>query len=183
MEKLILKKTMNKKIITATLLISDGPVDHSYFIDLLDISSEDLINLLNEINLEIRNIELGFEIKYDKNKSDIKTISEISTYLNNVKPPSILKGLSTPALETLAIVAYEQPVTKLKISEIRGIESESSIKTLEARGLIESGGQLDVPGNPILYKTTILFLEKTNLLSLEHLPSIGEYFNSANEEE
>tara|TARA_Y100000590_G_scaffold289921_1_gene326319 strand:- start:373 stop:897 length:525 start_codon:yes stop_codon:yes gene_type:complete len=174
---------MNKKIITATLLISDGPVDHSYFIDLLDISSEDLINLLNEINLEIRNIELGFEIKYDKNKSDIKTISEISTYLNNVKPPSILKGLSTPALETLAIVAYEQPVTKLKISEIRGIESESSIKTLEARGLIESGGQLDVPGNPILYKTTILFLEKTNLLSLEDLPSIGEYFNSANEEE
>ena len=182
MEKLILKKTMNKKIITATLLISDGPVDHSYFIDLLDISSEDLINLLNEINLEIRNIELGFEIKYDKNKSDIKTISEISTYLNNVKPPSILKGLSTPALETLAIVAYEQPVTKLKISEIRGVESESSIKTLEARGLIESGGQLDIPGNPIQYKTTSLFLEKTDLESLEGLPSIGEYFDSPEEE-
>ena len=64
-------------------------------------------------------------------------------------------------METLAIIAYEQPITKLKISEIRGVESESSIKTLEARGLIESGGQLDVPGNPILYKTTSLFLENT----------------------
>ena len=174
---------MNKKIITATLLISDGPVEHSYFLDLLGISSEDLINLLNEINLEMRNIELGFEIKYDKNKSDIKTINEISTYLNNVKPSSILKGLSTPALETLAIIAYEQPITKLKISEIRGVDSESSIKTLEARGLIDSGGLLDVPGNPILYKTTSLFLEKTDLVSLEDLPSIGEYFNSPNEEE
>jgi len=174
---------MNKKIITATLLISDGPVEHNYFIDLLSISTEDLINLLNEINSEMRNIELGFEIKYDKNKSDIKTISEISTYLNNVKPASILKGLSTPALETLAIIAYEQPVTKLKVSEIRGVESESSIKTLEARGLIESGGQLDIPGNPIQYKTTSLFLEKTEIASIHDLPSIGEYFNSHNEEE
>ena len=61
-------------------------------------------------------------------------------------------------------------------------ESESPIKTLEARGLIESGGQLDVPGNPILYKTTSLFLEKTDLESLEGLPSIGEYFDSPEEE-
>tara|TARA_B100000427_G_scaffold173563_2_gene144245 strand:- start:2639 stop:3193 length:555 start_codon:yes stop_codon:yes gene_type:complete len=182
-EKLILKKTMNKKIITATLLISDGPVEHSYFIDLLGVTYEELINLLKDINSEIRNIELGFEIKYDKNKADIKTISEISTYLNAVKPASILKGLSTPALETLAIIAYEQPVTKLKISEIRGVESESSIKTLEARGLIESGGQLELPGNPILYITTNLFLEKIDLTSLDDLPSIGEYFNSPNEEE
>ncbi len=174
---------MNKKIITATLLISDGPVEHNYFIDLLGIPAEDLINLLNDINSEMRNIELGFEIQYDKNKSDIKTISEISTYLNDVKPSSILKGLSTPALETLAIIAYEQPVTKLKVSEIRGVESESSIKTLESRGLIESGGQLDVPGNPILYKTSSLFLEKIEIATIEDLPSIGEYFNSPNEEE
>ena len=174
---------MNKKIITATLLISDGPVEHSYFIDLLSITIDELINILNEINTDIRNSELGFEIKFDKNKSDIKTISEISTFLNDIKPASILKGLSTPALETLAIIAYEQPVTKLKISEIRGVESESSIKTLEARGLIEHGGQLDVPGNPILYKTTRLFLEKTDLETLEDLPSIGEYFNTPSEEE
>ena len=68
------------------------------------------------------------------------TKSEISELLGDVKPPAILRGLSTPALETLAIIAYEQPVTKMKISEIRGVESESSIKTLESRGLIEKGG-------------------------------------------
>ncbi len=174
---------MNKKIITATLLISDGPIEHDYFIELLGISNNDLLSLLQEINSEMYNIELGFEIKIDKNKSDMKTINEISTYLSDIKPSSILKGLSTPALETLAIIAYEQPITKLKISEIRGVESESSIKTLEARGLIDKGGQLDVPGNPILYITTNLFLEKADLVSLKNLPSIGEYFTSPNEEE
>ena len=174
---------MNKKIITATLLISDGPVEHDYFTELLGISNNDLLILLQQINSEMHNIELGFEIKIDKNKSDMKTINEISTYLSDIKPSSILKGLSTPALETLAIIAYEQPITKLKISEIRGVESESSIKTLEARGLIDKGGQLDVPGNPILYITTNLFLEKADLVSLENLPSIGEYFTSPNEEE
>ena len=174
---------MNKKIITATLLISDGPVEHDYFTELLGISNKDLLNLLQEINSEMRSIELGFEIKIDKNKSDIKTINEIATHLSDIKPSSILKGLSTPALETLAIIAYEQPITKLKISEIRGVESESSIKTLEARGLIDKGGQLDVPGNPILYITTNLFLEKADLVSLTDLPSIGEYFSPPNEEE
>ena len=174
---------MNKKIITATLLISDGPVEHNYFIELLNISQNDLIQLLQEINQDMIKVELGFEIKIDNNKSDIRTITELSTYLSDVKPPSILKGLSTPALETLAIIAYEQPITKLKISEIRGVESESSIKTLEARGLIDKGGQLDVPGNPILYITTNLFLEKIDLESLKDLPTIGEFFSSPNEEE
>ncbi len=174
---------MNKKIITATLLISDGPVEHTYFTELLEISNTELLNIFNEINNDMSNIELGFEIKFNNNKSDITTVNEISTYLSNVKPSSILKGLSTPALETLAIIAYEQPITKLKISEIRGVESESSIKTLESRGLIDKDGQLDVPGNPILYVTTNLFLEKTDIDSIKDLPSIGEYFNTVNEEE
>ena len=110
------------------------------------------------------------------------TKSEISELLGDVKPPAILRGLSTPALETLAIIAYEQPVTKMKISEIRGVESESSIKTLESRGLIEKGGELDVPGNQILYTTTELFLQKLDLSSISNLPTIGEYFNKAEEE-
>ena len=72
---------------------------------------------------------------------------------------------------------------QLKISEIRGVESESSIKTLESRGLIDNAGELDVPGKPILYKTTDLFLEKIDIENLDNLPLIGEYFASPNEEE
>ena len=172
-----------KKIITATLLISDGSVEHEYFHELLDINRDQLLNLFKEINEQLTSLEFGFEIKYDNKKSDIVTVNEISTYLKDVKPPSVIKGLSTPALETLAIIAYEQPVTKLKISEIRGVESESSIKTLESRGLIESAGELDVPGKPILYKTTDLFIEKIDIENLDNLPLIGDYFDSPDEEE
>ena len=91
--------------------------------------------------------------------------------------------MSTPALETLSIVAYEQPVTKLKVSEIRGVESESSLKTLESRGLIEKSGILDVPGSPHQYSTTHLFLEKLDISSVDELPVLGDYFSNAQEEE
>ena len=173
----------NKKIISATLLVSDGPVENEYFYELLQIQQKDLINLFEEINNDLENLEFGFYIRFDLIKSDLVTVNDIPKFLDSVKPPSILKGLSTPALETLAIIAYEQPVTKLKVSEIRGVESESSIKTLESRGLVQKSGELDVPGNPILYTTTDIFLEKTGFQSIDELPSIGEYFSSPPEEE
>ena len=172
----------NKKVISAVLLVSDGPIEHSYFEELLKIENTVLISIFEQINTDLTNADIGFYIKFDKSKSDIVTKSEISELLTDVKPPPILRGLSTPALETLAIVAYEQPVTKMKISEIRGVESESSIKTLESRGLIEKSGELDVPGNPILYGTTDLFLNKLDISSLNNLPTIGEYFTSSEEE-
>ena len=172
----------NKKVISAVLLVSDGPVEHEYFQNLLELNKEELIQLLDELNEDLNNSEIGFYIKHDTLKADIVTSPEISDLLGDVKPPPILRGLSTPALETLAIIAYEQPVTKMKISEIRGVESESSIKTLESRGLIEKSGELDVPGNPILYTTTELFLQKIDLVSINNLPTIGEYFNRSEEE-
>ncbi len=170
-----------KKVITAILLVSDGSVNHKYFLENFNISNEDLINIFDEINNELKEKDYGFYIKYDSKSSDLVTLSSISTELAEFKP-SVLRGLSTPALETLSIVAYEQPVTKLKVSEIRGVESESSLKTLESRGLIEKSGYLDVPGNPHLYVTTNLFLEKMDISSINDLPVLGEYFSKIEEE-
>src|SRR6056300_697533 len=172
-----------KKVITAILLVSDGSVNHKYFLENFNISNEDLVNIFDEINVELKEKDYGFYIKYDGKSSDLVTLSSISTELTEFKPPSVLRGLSTPALETLSIVAYEQPVTKLKVSEIRGVESESSLKTLEARGLISKSGTLDVPGSPHLYVTTKLFLEKLNIVSIKELPILGDYFQNPNEEE
>ena len=171
-----------KKVISAILLVSDGAVNHEYFLENFKISNDDLINIFNQINNELKENEYGFYIKYDKKSSDLVTLSSISNELVEFKPTSVLRGLSTPALETLSIVAYEQPVTKLKVSEIRGVESESSLKTLESRGLIEKSGYLDVPGNPHLYVTTNLFLEKMDLTSIDDLPVLGEYFSNLEEE-
>lgn len=172
-----------KKIITAILLVSDGPVDHIYFEDNFDISKKELISLFIEINSDLKINDFGFEINFNDIEADLLTLESVTQELKDFKPPSILRGLSTPALETLSIVAYEQPVTKLKVSEIRGVESESSLKTLEARGLVSKSGILDVPGSPHLYITTKLFLEKLNIVSLNELPILGDYFQNPNEEE
>ena len=171
-----------KKVITAILLVSDGSINHSYFQENFDINKDELIKIFDDINTELNQNDYGFYIKYDNKSSDLVTIRSISSELADFKPPSILRGLSTPALETLSIVAYEQPVTKLKVSEIRGVESESSLKTLESRGLIEKSGTLDIPGNPYLYITTNLFLEKMNTSTTEELPILGEYFSNIEEE-
>ena len=148
-----------KKIITAILLVSDGPVDHIYFEDNFNIPKTELLNIYTEINLDLKNNDFGFEINFNDIEADLLTLESVTQDLRDFKPPSILRGLSTPALET--------PVTKLKVSEIRGVESESSLKTLEARGLISKSGTLDVPGSPHLYVTTKLFLEKLNIVSIK----------------
>ena len=171
-----------KKVITAILLVSDGSVNHKYFLENFNISNKDLIYIFDEINNELKEKDYGFYIKYNDQASDLVTLSSISTEIAEFKPPSVIRGLSTPALETLSIVAYEQPVTKLKVSEIRGVESESSLKTLESRGLIEKSGYLDVPGKPHLYITTNLFLEKMDIASIDDLPVLGEYFSNVEEE-
>ena len=171
-----------KKVITAILLVSDGSINHTYFQENFSLSKDDLIRIFDDINTELNENNYGFYIKYDENSSDFATLRTISSELAEFKPPSILRGLSTPALETLSIVAYEQPVTKLKVSEIRGVESESSLKTLESRGLIEKSGTLDIPGTPHLYITTNLFLEKMNISTISDLPLLGEYFSDIEEE-
>jgi len=171
-----------KKVITAILLVSDGSINHSYFLENFSISKDELIKIFDDTNTELNNMDYGFYIKYNENTSDFVTLKDISSELTEFKPPSVLRGLSTPALETLSIVAYEQPVTKLKVSEIRGVESESSLKTLESRGLIQKSGSLDIPGTPHLYVTTILFLEKMNISTIEELPILGDYFANIEEE-
>ena len=171
-----------KKVITAILLVSDGSINHTYFQENFGLTKDDLIRIFDDINSELNENDYGFYIKYDDNSSDFATLRTISSELAEFKPPSILRGLSTPALETLSIVAYEQPVTKLKVSEIRGVESESSLKTLESRGLIEKSGTLDIPGTPHLYITTNLFLEKLNISTISELPQLGEYFSDIEEE-
>ena len=97
-----------KKIITSVLLVSDGPVDHAYFCDNFEISEKELLELLAEINDSLSENDFGFKIKYNDLNSDFLTTDDVTKELIDFKPPSILRGLSTPALETLSIVAYEQ---------------------------------------------------------------------------
>lgn len=101
-------------------------------------------------------------------------------YVQKLLKKNTRQSLSQASLESLAIVAYKQPITRIEIDEIRGVKSESAIQRLVEKGLIEETGRLDVPGRPILYGTTNEFLRYFALNDLKDLPSIG-FFNGEEE--
>lgn len=100
--------------------------------------------------------------------------SFISKTLEQRKPPV----LSQPALETLAVVAYFQPVTRAYIEQVRGVDSSYTVGVLNERGLIEECGRLEVPGRPVLFRTTDVFLRTMGISSLEDLPELPDMTDS-----
>ena len=100
--------------------------------------------------------------------------SFISKTLEQRKPPV----LSQPALETLAVVAYFQPVTRAYIEQVRGVDSSYTVGVLNERGLIEECGRLEVPGRPVLFRTTDVFLRTMGISSLDELPELPNMTDS-----
>ncbi len=130
-----------------------------------------------------RQIVTRLQSQYEEEKRGIKIITlddafqmctreEYGEAVRKVVEPKKRQGLSSSALETLSVIAYNQPITKSRVEMIRGVDSSYSILRLAERGFIEEGGRLDAPGRPILYKTTEEFLRCFGLSSLDALPPI-----------
>jgi segregation and condensation protein B len=117
--------------------------------------------------VELRQIAGGYRMSTKPEQHDL-----VRSFAKSLKPPI---RLSLPALETLAVIAYKQPVTVPEISEIRGVDSAGVIATLLDRKLISTAGRKDVIGRPILYKTTKEFLLRFGLKDLSELPSMEEF--------
>jgi len=117
--------------------------------------------------IEIREIAGGYRMSTKPEQHDL-----VRGFAKSLKPPI---RLSLPALETLAVIAYKQPVTVPEISEIRGVDSSGVIATLLERKLITTSGRKDVVGRPILYKTTKEFLLRFGLKDVNELPSMEEF--------
>jgi segregation and condensation protein B len=117
--------------------------------------------------IEIREIAGGYRMSTKPEQHDL-----VRSFAKSLKPPI---RLSLPALETLAVIAYKQPVTVPEISEIRGVDSSGVIATLLERKLITTSGRKDVVGRPILYKTTKEFLLRFGLKDVNELPSMEEF--------
>ena len=114
-------------------------------------------------------------LEYDKYKEQNKeNMIQKFLYLNEQKllKKNKRQSLSQASIESLAIVAYKQPITRIDIDEIRGVKSESAIQRLMEKELIKELGRLDVPGRPILYGTTEEFLRQFELKDLKELPSL-----------
>jgi len=117
--------------------------------------------------IELRQIAGGYRMSTKPEQHDV-----VRAFAKSLKPPI---RLSLPALETLAVIAYRQPVTVPEISEIRGVDSSGVIATLLDRKLVTTSGRKDVVGRPILYKTTKEFLLRFGLKDVNELPSMEEF--------
>ncbi|MHC9532701.1 SMC-Scp complex subunit ScpB [Dellaglioa sp. L3N] len=122
----------------------------------------------------INDVDSGLELIQYNDFYQLVTKKDLANLIKDYFDNPNSRRLSAAALETLAIIAYKQPVTRLIVDDIRGVQSSGSLQKLVALNLVSEGGRLDVPGRPILYKTTIQFLNYFGLTSLKELPDIDE---------
>lgn len=139
---------------------------------LMVISKEDALNLIEEYKKKLQDKERGLKLVYLGNKYKLSTKEEHKEYYELLVDKMVLSPISQSALEVLAIVAYNQPITVGQIDEIRGVSSRDMVRKLLFRGLIDVYGKSDLPGKPMLYKTTDKFLDYFNLSSIDELPNI-----------
>ncbi len=142
--------------------------------DDIKFSADDLLELINEINTELVESNRPFQIVNLAGGYVYSTRPEYGMLLQQVIKSKIKKRLSHAALETLAIIAYRQPVTKPEIEQVRGVNSIDVVNSLIEKGLVEIVGRKDVLGKPLLYATTREFLKTFGLKDLEELPKLRE---------
>ena len=141
--------------------------------NILELNEEETIKLIDDLKNEYSKKERGLDIKVLGNSYKLITKEENIKYLKKISL-EVSNNLSEAALETLAIIAYNEPITRIQIDEIRGVNSTQMIRNLIAKGLIMNAGKSDLPGRPNLYKTTDYFLDYFNLPDLSKLPEINK---------
>ena len=169
----ISKKDELKSIIESLLFVSGEPLALK---DICRIVEEDF-KYVEDLMRELMNIYNGDSSRGIKIISLIGTYQLVtktknSEYVQKLLKKNVRQSLSQASLESLAIICYKQPITRVEIDEIRGVKSESAIQRLVEKNLVEETGRLEVPGRPILYGTTDEFLRHFALNDLGDLPSI-----------
>ncbi len=161
-----------KSIIESLLFVSAEPLSTRQIASVLDIEEQDAEGFLKEIKADCEKEEHGYCLSEIGGGYIFTTRPEHAEYIEKIVR-NRLNTLSQAALETIAIISYQQPITKSEIEEMRGVKCDSAINTLLDRGLIEEAGRKDTPGRPIIYQTTSEFLKYMGLKSLEELPEIS----------
>ena len=140
--------------------------------DILEIDNEEAKRLILELKQDYIENDRGLRINYLGNSFKLTTKEEHKEYFKKLLENPRNNVLSNQSLETLAIIAYNEPITRIEVDEIRGVDSAYIVRRLLAKGLIKECGRKDIPGHPILYKTTDEFLDYFGLSSKDDLPQI-----------
>jgi len=172
-----LEKHELMRITEALLIATPEPLTEARFLQCLDDGSRSEISLaalIEALNLEYKSSQRAFKIFNVANGYQLVTLSEYETYVKRLYTKSSRLRLSQAALETLAIITYRQPISRIDIEAIRGVSSDSPLRTLLERRLIEIRGRDDGPGRALLYRTTTDFLQYFGLNTLQDLPKLRE---------
>lgn len=140
--------------------------------EILEITEEEAKGLILDLKQDYINEDRGLRINYLGNTFKLTTKEEHREYFRKLLENPKNNTLSNQALETLAIIAYNEPITRGEVDEMRGVDSVYVLRRLLAKGLIKECGRSDKPGHPILYKTTDEFLDYFGLASKDDLPKI-----------
>ena len=161
----------DKSVIEALLFVSGEPLTAKTIAGILEREEQDVLLLLREIKADCEKEGRGFCLMEVAGGFAFATRAEHSAFIEKLVKPRLI-ALSQAALETLAIIAYQQPITRIEIEEIRGVKCDSVIHTIQERGLIEEAGRKEAPGRPIFYRTTPEFLKYMGLKSVDDLPKM-----------
>ena len=175
-----MKREDIKHIIEAILFAYGEPIsikELNYIVN-EDLSSKEIEYMMNILIEEYKEQNRGVQIIKLENKYQMCTNKDYAGYIKKVLEPKKKKTLSQATLETLTIIAYKQPITKIEIENIRGVKCDKVLQTLLENELIKEAGRLNKIGKPIIYKTTNEFLKLINIEKLEDLPPLETYENS-----
>ena len=175
---------MNKAVLEGLLfVVGEDGLTIEQIEDVLNIDEESAKNLIRELKHDYEDESRGLRIDFLGNRFKITTKFEHKEYYQKLIENPETNFLSQAALETLAIIAYNEPITRIQVDTLRGVGSTSIIRKLVAKGFIKEAGRSDVPGRPILYETTHEFLDYFGLASIEDLPDIDKILESVKEDE
>lgn len=165
---------LNEKIgaIEAILFSSGEPVEEFRLSEAVGVNKSELLTLIKNLNERYSDNDSGIEILKLGAKYQMCTRKKYSEYVKTAMESKKQTPLSQAAMEALTVIAYNQPVTKGFVENVRGIDSSSVINTLVDKGLLEEDGRLDVPGHPVAYRTTDTFLRSFGLSSIDDLPPL-----------
>lgn len=149
---------------------------------ILELERSAVRQLLDELQKRLEDENSGLELLLTASHYKLVTKASLKSYIEKYAVSPYSSQLSQASLETLAIIAYKQPVTRVDIESIRGVQSSGSIQKLLLRDLIEEAGRLETPGRPKLYKTTAYFMDYFGLESLDALPDASDLFDLDSEE-
>lgn len=176
-----MNKEQTLSALEAVIFASGEPISIDRLSEVFEIAPEKIEKLTHELSEKLDNNKSGVKLVRLENTYQMATRSDFSEYIKKAFDMKRRTPLSPAAFEVLAVIAYNQPVTRSFVEQVRGVDCSGVITTLVEKGLIEECGRLDLPGKPLLYRTTKNFLRSFGISDLSELPPLPKAEHEVND--